>query len=138
MAFGLETRATRGFRLAAFRTASPCFSLSRGPDADRYFKSESEDRPNGTEHWHTKTKHRTWVMSGALLCDLPRQMGGECCSADRWVTVEPVRLRSGVRYLRTLEEPYILTLLCALFCQGVFGLGGQDWVEQHRVGGRLL
>jgi len=32
----------------------------------------------------------------------------------------------------------VLTLLCVLFCQGVFGLGGQDWVERHRVGGRLL
>ena len=34
--------------------------------------------------------------------------------------------------------PHNMTLLCALFCQGVFGLGGQDWVERHRVGGRLL
>jgi len=36
------------------------------------------------------------------------------------------------------NQPNILTLLCALICQGVFGLGGQDWVGRHRVGGRLL
>ena len=27
----------------------------------------------------------------------------------------------------------ILNLLCVLFCQGAFGLGGQDWVGRHRV-----
>ena len=31
-----------------------------------------------------------------------------------------------------------MNLLCGLSCQGAFGLGGQDWVERHRGGGRLL
>jgi hypothetical protein len=26
-----------------------------------------------------------------------------------------------------------LNLLCALFCQGAFRLGGQDWVERYRL-----
>ena len=26
-----------------------------------------------------------------------------------------------------------MNLLCVLFCQGAFGLGGQDWDERHRV-----
>ena len=30
-------------------------------------------------------------------------------------------------------QPYLLNLLCVLFCQGAFGLGGQDWVERHRL-----
>jgi hypothetical protein len=30
-------------------------------------------------------------------------------------------------------QPNILNLLCVVFCQGAFGLGGQDW-----VGPRLL
>ena len=26
-----------------------------------------------------------------------------------------------------------MNLLCVVFCQGAFGLGGQDWVGRHRV-----
>jgi adenylate cyclase len=43
-----------------------------------------------------------------------------------------------MRPLWAAIRPPILNLLCGLFCQGAFGLGGQDWVGRHRVGGRLL
>jgi len=39
---------------------------------------------------------------------------------------------------KSRDHPNILNLLCGLFCQGAFGLGGQDWVGRHRGGGRLL
>ncbi len=46
-------------------------------------------------------------------------------------------LRSGCRTLAVtiiaLLDASCLNLLCALFCQGAFGLGGQDWVERHRL-----
>ena len=51
----------------------------------------------------------------------------------------PLWVRPRVQALpRPRRPPNIVNLLCGLFCQGAFGLGGQDWVGRHRGGGRLL
>ena len=56
----------------------------------------------------------------------------ETCPSVRF---DHIAAHNGTHSLQTM--PPILNLLRVLFCRGVFGLGGQDWVERHRGGGRL-